>query len=487
MRNQLARLLPYGSFIAGLTLFGISSLHAANIIVTEGYRENWTTPGETIYTTVQALSPDDVQLNIEYEKNLSFAWSSDPSPLPGGVAIVGSTLGASSDTKRLSVTKSTLGVIPLTLSETATREKRLLPGTWETFATLLGSIDLSYGFGGFITPYRPAQDFVGGTLSYAPFMAKVPVAPSMGNSTTGPGIRKYYGKQDLIEINLQLPDAPSGQHWELRSEHAGDLQVLTNLSDSAAQLLGSSGNSTSLSLTGIHSLDLYVKWTGGTTDATCDLALVRVDDSNSEGLHSPCVVTFHRFQSVIIALGGLGDEPNDTGDPYTQVTPDDFFRIPRMLYRTGWDVRMYDQATADTVETSPAYLAVVNGFAHNAISNYGIFGFSMGGGKTYNISKKLREQNSDQGPIAAWAGYLDGVQGNYSGGSESRAPISTKFFNYYEHAHPGGLFLRGVYIDGANSQMDVNDKDSGIGHFTLPLRGWIQNDLIDSLEGTMTR
>jgi len=68
-----------------------------------------------------------------------------------------------------------------------------------------------------------------------------------------------------------------------------------------------------------------------------------------------------------------------------------------------------------------------------------------------------------------------------------RTVAPTTFFNFYEHMHPGGGILHGVYIEGANWQMELNDRDSGIGHFSLPLRGWIQNGLMDALQGTMTR
>jgi hypothetical protein len=111
---------------------------------------------------------------------------------------------------------------------------------------------------------------------------------------------------------------------------------------------------------------------------------------------------FYPFTSVVIVLGGEGQVPTDPADPNHGT-----FQVACALYRDGYDVHMYDEDVVDNTGAGEAFDEVLSAVNEREVTDIAIFGYSHGGGSTYDLAGRLLNQ-ADIG--VDFTSYVDAVQ-----------------------------------------------------------------------------
>ena len=314
-----------------------------------------------------------------------------------------------------------------------------------------------------LTAYRPQHGD-----GYHPFArTAVPEAFEEDNDR-GPGIRvnsagerDFAGEDDLIAVVVTRPSANATVVLE-RSD--------TNLSVWTTR---TKQEGTEITFTGTHSvqlgpafgqateLPLWVEWIGG-APAFPALSL-RARESD------PVVdrIVFHAFTSLVVALGGEGQVPQPDVDLNYGT-----YRVATALYEMGWDVFMRDEDEVDSSDDfSPIYKEVVNAIQNRSVRELAIFGYSRGGGSTYDLCDRLHRDNIGEFSIN-FTSYVDAFP-NYELAfwPEERRPPATRFHaNQYQTRDWRGL--RGEAVNGSEpppNGLDVTTQAWGseADHYTI--------------------
>ena len=152
---------------------------------------------------------------------------------------------------------------------------------------------------------------------------------------------------------------------------------------------------------------------------------------------------FHAFEGIVAALGGEGQTPADPPDPNTGT-----FVVAVSLYNQGYDVHMFDEDNVAADGSGPVYDEVVNAIQNRSVNDVAIYGYSHGGGSTYDLADRLDLNRADIGVFEiTWSSYVDSVSNNsdLDVAQELRRPPSTAYHaNHYQH----GAFLPDFFLDG---------------------------------------
>ncbi len=195
-------------------------------------------------------------------------------------------------------------------------------------------------------------------------------------------------------------------------------------------------NSGPITFPGVVPLSIWVEWDTpgiGTAEATLDFRLL--DDVSGNTVFTDRLV-FHPFTAVVIVLGGRNQVPADPPND-----DDGIFFVARDLYREGYDVHMYDEDHVipnTTANTGAAYLEVENAVSNRGVTSVAIFGYSWGGGATYNLTAQVNALHAGFGFTMAFTAYVDAiVQDNVLGSAEDRRPPGTAWhLNIYQQNDP---------------------------------------------------
>jgi Ca2+-binding RTX toxin-like protein len=312
-----------------------------------------------------------------------------------------------------------------------------------------------------LTAYRPMH-VPGG---YAPF-AKAAVGDSVEDSATlGPGIRinsdddngngiqdrfesnSIADEDDLIEIVIQgLPGNVNDFRLDASTE---DLMLWTSYDKGQSIAFPDGGlESEPLRLSAMGTLTLYVEWVYP-THGTSNLSLIDV----ASGFVFD-VITFHTFNSVVVVLGGEGQVPSDPVlDPGNQ----GIFQLAIDMYRNdGYDVYMYDEDDVAPFGGGPAYDMIVNAINERHVSEIAIFGYSHGGGSTYDLAWALNENVIGNSfditePFSVpFTSYVDAITNVTAAAENRRPPLSTFHLSQYQQ----NTGIAGGWLNGGASGAD---------------------------------
>ena len=246
----------------------------------------------------------------------------------------------------------------------------------------------------------------------------------------GPGIRvnradevDFAGEDDLIEVVVTRGSADTAfvlerSHsslavWETREKRAQSALAFTG--GRSMQVAFRQGNQTSL----------WVEWTGAAPEFPA-LSL--------RALQSDLVVdriVFHAFTSLVVALGGEGQEPAWPVDVNHGT-----FRVATGLYEAGYDVLMADEDDVESSGDGEVYEEVVNAIQKRSVRELAIFGYSHGGGSTYDLCERLNDLRTDIGTFSIrFTSYVDGIRngGDFDPRAERRRPPMSGFHaNQYQ-------------------------------------------------------
>lgn len=320
------------------------------------------------------------------------------------------------------------------------------------------------------TAYRP--QFGSG---YFPF-ARTPVPDDLEeNPTRGPGIRRNgpgdadpAGEDDLIEVTLAWsPPGPvvalrrssdALRVWTTRNKQAGTEIVFVG--DRAGVLGAGPADS---------SRTLWVEW------ATTDVGTCALQVEPLEGSVAKDRLVFHVFEGLVVALGGEDQAPTLPVDSNHGT-----YVVGTALYQLGYDVLMMDEDNVGADGSGPAYDHVADAILRRGVTEVAIFGYSHGGGSTYDLAELLDNRRAQLGIFGiAYTSYVDSVSNNsdFDIGQELRRPPSTAYhLNHYQR----GVFFEDLGLDGGPVP-DSNPPPTGLDVETTPWGAGVTHFGVDDL------
>ncbi len=288
-----------------------------------------------------------------------------------------------------------------------------------------------------LTAYRPQHG-----NGYAPFPRTAVPDNLETDPLLGPGIRinqpgddDPQGEDDLVEMVLDVnpPGAALALHrsssalrvWTSRTKTPGS--EISFIGDKTAALPIGPGDS---------NLTLWVEWTAGFGTATLTVEPPTTSIIKDE-------VLFHAFESIVVALGGENQPTSVPVDPNHGT-----FVVGIAMYNVGFDVHMFDEDVVGSDGSGEAYDTVVDAIVNREVDKVAIFGYSHGGGSTYDMADRLDINRAGIGVFSIlYTSYVDAVGNNsdIDTAMELRRPPSTAYhLNHYQH----GSFFEDFSLDG---------------------------------------
>ena len=333
-----------------------------------------------------------------------------------------------------------------------------------------------------LTAYRPQTEAAGYGAPFARTAVPDDVEESQGagirrngdddngNSTPDRQDTNVQDENDLIEVAITMQPSdtlPEGIRFVIERSTA-DVK-LWGQSGKVNALLDN--NSTRGLLSGGSA---WAEWvTAGTGTGSCNLTLGVWDSTHNRRVYSD-TIRFYPFTSVVIVLGGENQVP---ADPVNAPVKHGVFELALRLYRTGYDVHMYDEDAvdeqgADDPDVGRPNNEVVSARNDRGVTQVAIYGYSHGGGSTYLMVNRLWNQEQIRVDFTA---YIDAVRDEAEAGmdarQETRRPPESAFHaNYYQEGvtNPlSGFFDAG--LDGGpiedilagDFQIDVETEPAG--------------------------
>ena len=302
-----------------------------------------------------------------------------------------------------------------------------------------------------------------------------------GIRINGPGDSDPSGEDDLIELRVDAvpPNVPLVLH-----RGGTQLSVWTTRDKAPGSELAFGGSTTGpLPFGGAASTTVWVEWSAGTHGtSTLELRAPGGDVAVDR-------VRFHTFQSVVFALGGEGQVPIVPTDPNHGT-----FVVGEFLYERGYDVHTHDEDDVGPLGDGPVYDEVVTAVQDRAVSQVVSFGYSHGGGSTYDLVERIMDDQVSIGSFTVpFTSYVDGV-GNASDIDTSQElrhpPGSALHVNHYQRGSFADFFLDGGPVPSSipgTTGLDVETTPWGAGttHYLVDdfaqVRDLIQAELEQSV------
>lgn len=335
-----------------------------------------------------------------------------------------------------------------------------------------------------LTAFRPQNG-----AGYAPFArTKVPEAFEE-DPLLGPGIRVNgageldpAGEDDLIELVV----GRSFRDATLVLERSGpELSVWSTRTKTPGSALPFSGDvSAALDFAGAGHTTLWVEWNGAPGLAALSLRALEPDARLDR-------LVFHAFESLVVALGGEGQTPGLPLDPNHGT-----FVVATELYERGYDVLMRDEDHVTANGSGAVYTEVVNAIQHRGVETLAIFGYSHGGGSTYDLCERLDAFRGSIGTFSiAFTSYVDGVENDSDTDLDKelrRPPSSGYHANHWQVGSFADFFLDGGPVPSSAptpSGLDVETIFWGVGatHFLVDDYGQVRDFMLANLEPRVGR
>lgn len=354
-------------------------------------------------------------------------------------------------------------------------------GAWLGAGTVCGIDPCTTGT---LTAYRPRHG-----AGYFPFQRTAVSEADKTDAERGPGIRLNAsgnvdpaGEDDLIELVVNV--SPPGAQVALRRGDAA-MRVWHTPDMMSGSEIAFAGDMTGVLPidAGQTALTLYVEWASA-NHGVADMAL-----ETAGGAIELDVVTFHTFHAIVMALGGEGQVTTVPVESNSGT-----FVVGTALYGEGYDVHMYDEDNVSPDGSGSVFNEVVDAVSHRGVDRVAIFGYSHGGGSTYDLADRLDAQRAGIGNFEIeFTSYVDAV-GNSSDidiSQETRRPPSTGLHaNHYQHGTLFELFLDGGPVTNSippPTGLDVETTPWGANstHYTVDdyvqVRSFIEANLIGAM------
>lgn len=301
-----------------------------------------------------------------------------------------------------------------------------------------------------LTAYRPQH----GT-GYHPFARTAVPEAFEEHRALGPGIRvNRAGERDLVVEDdlIELVVTRSSVDATLALERSDtSLSVWTTRRKlPQTEVVFTNNRSTPLAFGEAHLITLWVEWTG-VAPAFPTLSLLALE---SDVVDIDDRIVFHAFTGLVVALGGEGQEPD-----YPVPIDDGTYRVATTLYERGWDVLMRNEDEVDSQGGGLVYDEVVNAIQNRYVLELAVFGYSHGGGSTYDLCERLAGTAQLNRFSVSFTAYIDGIKNGSSNALEKllerlgvdlnndpetrRPPASDFHLNFYQNGSSADGFLDG--------------------------------------------
>ncbi len=308
---------------------------------------------------------------------------------------------------------------------------------------------------GNLTVFRPQH----GT-GYFPFVRTAVSEDDEDDAELGAGIRLNdadsdpFGEDDLIEVVVVID--PPGAEVALRRT-AAILEVWTTRSKDAGSAVPFIGDKTSALPLGPADTQMTV-WVEASGSDHGVVALGLEPAATTEALDT---LTFHTFQSIVMALGGENQVPSIPLDANNGT-----FVNATSLYSLGYDVHQYDEDNVGGDGFGAVYNEIVTAVQDRHVVEVAVFGYSHGGGSTHDLAERLDIDRAGIGDFEiTFTSYVDGV-GNASdidvSQQTARPPASGYHANHYQVGSLTDFFLDGGPV------IDSNPAPTGLNVETTP-------------------
>ena len=264
-----------------------------------------------------------------------------------------------------------------------------------------------------------------------------------------------WAEDDLIEVLLSVD--PPGAQLALRRSAAAIEVWTTRDKQPGTAVTFTNDKSDALPLGPLQDqLTVWVEW----ASVTHGVVELHVEPLMTDA--SKDTLVFHTFQTLVAALGGEDQVPSDPPDPETGT-----FVVAQALYQQGYDVHMFDEDNVGADGSGVVFDEIANAIQNRGINEVAIFGYSHGGGSTYDLADLLDISRSALGVFEIqFTSYVDAVSNNsdIDIGQELRRPPSSAYhLNHYQH----GSFFEDLGLDGG-PVTDSNPPPTGLDVETTP-------------------
>jgi len=291
------------------------------------------------------------------------------------------------------------------------------------------------------------------------------------------------GEDDLIRVSItgqSIFALPATHEWALRRGNGAVRAWLTP--DKQFQEVFGANNTGAVDFT-----DHFLEWSNpALTAANLELGVREI--ATGRFIRTD-VVSLYRFQSVVIALGGEDQVP---ADPPSEPNNHGTFQVAIALCQNGYNVYMFDEDVVSNNGSGLAYNTVANAVANQAISNVAIYGYSHGGGSTFDLANRI---TAFLAPSIPFTSYVDAVANGSDQDvqQELRFPPGSAFhLNHYQHGTIGDCWLDGGPVPGSNpppTGLDVETTPWGAGakHGTIDDFVQVRNAIVNQLTTRVIR
>ena len=313
-----------------------------------------------------------------------------------------------------------------------------------------------------LTAYRPQH----GT-GYAPFARTAVPEEFEEHPRLGPGIRvnradeaDIASEDDLIELVVTRPS--TGTTFVFERSHISLSVWETREKRAQTALAFSGGRSTELAFDQASQITVWVEW----TSTAPEFPVLSLRSVESEVVVDRIV--FHAFTSLVVALGGEGQVPK-----FPVGMSHGTYQVATALYEVGYDVLMRDEDEVGPNGSGSVYEEVVNAVQKRSVRELAIFGYSHGGGSTYDLCERLTASRARIGTFSInFTSYVDAIQNgaDIDHRAEQRKPPTTGFHaNHYQRSD---WILRGRPVVGSSPpptglQVDTVAWGSGVDHYSI--------------------
>lgn len=365
----------------------------------------------------------------------------------------------------------------LTATPTSTTSATATPSDTPTSVATTPSFSVD------MTAYRPQTEAYG-----APFQRRA--VPEALEENPGAGIRVngdddnndgiadrdetvVNGENDLIEVALSVSPAPAPAGFEYVLVRSNPSLKVFALQNKTAAVLDANDEQTLVFGSGTVSV-----WVENANGGAASLELQARPSGGGASLASDRV-QFYPFSSIVIALGGENQVPSDPPDPNHGV-----FNLALSLYEGGYDVHMYDEDNVTSNGSGSVYNEVVRAVQSRAVTIVSIFGYSHGGGSTYDLAERLDLNRAGIGTYAIpYSAYIDGIENDsdIDLDSERRLPPGSAYHvNYYQR---NDFLIRGDSVAGAAVDVNVSNTPWGGGlvHTSIDDHANVRSGVLDPL------
>ena len=237
------------------------------------------------------------------------------------------------------------------------------------------------------------------------------------------------------------------------------------------------------------------------TDFGGNIANFKLIDADTNAVID--TLKFHSFTSVVLAFDGYTQSVRDVNgdgrisdpEPGDPGNFEGILDVAQDLYETGWNVFPYDYWDVDEDQVGKRLgplKQVKNSVDGNAATGVAVFGYSLGGGATYDLVSKLNKA----GYNVNFTGYVDAI--HYNSGMLNEPSLGRAVDDY----PPGADFLlnqfetNSLWVDGTDVEatgdgqvvnIDTTNWTPTLYHTTIDDDSTVQQNIKTYLDGKIDR